>query len=153
MYYFKKSDLSKEEKKARKELFGKFSEGFRSNKPYYHDLKDNKKLLEIPVTTIPILKIPFHLSYLVYLSGVSNMLMKAYLNMAITFCKITRTQPSYLLHPLDLIGGDKIEALAFFPGMNLNSDKKVKVFKYVIKKMQKNFDLVNMSEFAKSVSE
>jgi hypothetical protein len=58
-----------------------------------------------------------------------------------------------LLHPLDLIGGDKIEALAFFPGMNLNSDKKVKVFKYVIKKMQKNFDLVNMSEFAKSVSE
>jgi hypothetical protein len=81
------------------------------------------------------------------------MLMKAYLNMAITFCKITRTQPSYLLHPLDLIGGDKIEALAFFPGMNLNSDKKVKVFKYVIKKMQKNFDLVNMSEFAKSVSE
>jgi len=153
MYYFSKSDLPPEEKKARKELFGKFSEGFRSNKPYYHDLKDNKKLLEIPVTTIPILKIPFHLSYLVYLSGVSNMLMKAYLNMAITFCKITRTQPSYLLHPLDLIGGDKIEALAFFPGMNLNSDKKVKVFKYVIKKMQKNFDLVNMSEFAKSVSE
>jgi peptidoglycan/xylan/chitin deacetylase (PgdA/CDA1 family) len=153
MYYFSKSDLPPKEKKARKELFGKFSEGFRSNKPYYHDLKDNKKLLEIPVTTIPILKIPFHLSYLVYLSGVSNMLMKAYLNMAITFCKITRTQPSYLLHPLDLIGGDKIEALAFFPGMNLNSDKKVKVFKYVIKKMQKNFDLVNMSEFAKSVSE
>jgi peptidoglycan/xylan/chitin deacetylase (PgdA/CDA1 family) len=153
MYYFSKSDLPPKEKKARKELFGKFSEGFRSNKPYYHDLKDNEKLLEIPVTTIPILKIPFHLSYLVYLSGVSNMLMKAYLNMAITFCKITRTQPSYLLHPLDLIGGDKIEALAFFPGMNLNSDKKVKVFKYVIKKMQKNFDLVNMSEFAKSVSE
>ena len=153
MYYFSKSDLSGAEKKARKELFGKFSEGFRSNKPYYHDLKDNKKLLEIPVTTMPILKVPFHLSYLVYLSGISNILMKAYLNMAILFCKITGTQPSYLLHPLDLIGGDKIEALAFFPGMKLSSDKKVKVFKYVIQKMQKNFDFVNMSEFANRVKE
>ena len=152
MYYFSKSDLPPEEKRARKELFGKFSEGFRSNKPYYHELNENKKLLEIPVTTVPLLRIPFHLSYLVYLSGISDVLMKLYLNIAIFFCKITRTQPSYLLHPLDLIGGDKIEALAFFPGMNLNSDKKVKVFKYVIKKMQKNFDLTNMSTFAKSIS-
>lgn len=151
MYYFSKSDLPPEEKKARKELFGKFSEGFRSNKPYYHELKDNKKLLEIPVTTMPIFKIPFHLSYLVYLSGISDTLMKIYLSMAITFCKMTGTRPSYLLHPLDLIGGDKIQALAFFPGMNLTSEKKVKVFKYVIKKMQKNFNLVNMSQFAKSV--
>ena len=152
MYYFSKSDLPAEEKKARKELFGKFSEGFRSNKPYYHQLKDNKKLLEIPVTTIPILKIPFHLSYLIYLSGISDILMKIYLNIAIIFCKMTSTSPSYLLHPLDLIGGDKIEALAFFPGMNLNSEKKVKVFKYVIKKMQKNYNLVNMSKFAKSIT-
>jgi hypothetical protein len=78
--------------------------------------------------------------------------MEAYLNMAISFCKLTGTQPSYLLHPLDLIGGDKIEALAFFPGMNLSSNKKVKVFKYVIQKMQKNFDLVNMSKFANQLS-
>ncbi|HXR82911.1 MAG TPA: polysaccharide deacetylase family protein [Hanamia sp.] len=153
MYYFSKSDLSGAEKKARKELFGKFSEGFRSNKPYYHHLKDNKKLLEIPVTTMPVLRIPFHLSYLVYLSSISDFLMKSYLNLAISFCKITGTQPSYLLHPLDLIGGDKIEALAFFPGMNLNSDKKVKVFKYVMQKMQKNFELMNMSEFANTVKQ
>ena len=150
MYYFSKSDLPESEKKARKELFGKFSEGFRSNKPYYHNLKGNNKLLEIPVTTVPILRIPFHLSYLVYLSGISNILMKTYLTLAIFLCKITRTTPSYLLHPLDLIGSDKIQALAFFPGMNLNSDKKVKVFKYVIKKLQKNFYLVNMSEFSKT---
>ena len=37
-YYFAKSDLSKEEKRARKELFGKFSEGFRKLKPYKWDL-------------------------------------------------------------------------------------------------------------------
>ena len=152
MYYFSKSDLPASEKKARKELFGKLSEGLRSNKPYYHELKEDQKLLEIPVTTIPLLRIPFHLSYLIYLSGVSNLLMKAYLNTAIFFCKITSTKPSYLLHPLDLIGGDKIKSLAFFPGMNLDSAKKIKVFKYVISKLQKNFELENMSGFSKSIA-
>src|SRR5664280_599251 len=79
-YYFMKSNLSKEEKKARKELFGKFSEGFRKLKPYYHDLGGGKKIAEIPVTTMPIFKFPFHLSYLLYLSNISIGLMKLYLN-------------------------------------------------------------------------
>ena len=151
-YYFWKSDLSLKEKKARKELFGKFSDGFRPNKPYKHNLKDNKTLLEIPVTTVPILRIPFHLSYLIYLDGISSFLMKSYLSLAIFLCKITSTKPSYLLHPLDLIGGDKIQALAFFPGMNIDSSKKIKAFKYVIKKLQKHFELVSMSEFSKNIS-
>ena len=55
-YYFAKSDLSKEEKRARKELFGKFSEGFRKLKPYKWDLGEGKTLMEIPVTTMPIFK-------------------------------------------------------------------------------------------------
>ena len=40
-YYFWKSGLSKEEKRARKELFGKFSEGFRKSKPYFWKLRPN----------------------------------------------------------------------------------------------------------------
>ncbi len=151
MYYFWKSDLSKEEKKGRKELFGKFKDGLRSNKPYYHHLKDDKKLLEIPVTTTPVFRIPFHLSYLIYLDGISPFLMKAYLKSAIFLCKLTSTRPSYLLHPLDLIGGDKIEALAFFPGMNLKTERKVRVFKYVIRTLQKHFELTNMSEFSNNI--
>jgi peptidoglycan-N-acetylglucosamine deacetylase len=151
MYYFWKSDLSKEEKKGRKELFGKFKDGLRRNKPYYHHLKNDDRLLEIPVTTTPVFRIPFHLSYLIYLDGISTFLMKTYLQSAIFLCKITGTKPSYLLHPLDLIGGDKIQALAFFPGMNLDTDRKVRVFKYVIKTLQKHFVLTNMSEFSKSI--
>jgi len=145
-YYFWKSDLPKEEKKARKELFGKFSDGLRPNKPYYHTLSNNQKLLEIPVSAIPILRIPFHLSYLIYLSGISKFLMIFYLQIAIFLCKITNTKPSYLLHPLDLIGGDKIQSLAFFPGMNLSSDHKIKTFKYVIKTFQKHFNMLPISK-------
>ena len=96
MYYFKKSDLSKEEKKARKELFGKFSEGFRDLKPYKWDLGDGKTITEIPVTTMPVFKLPFHLSYLIYLGNISMPLMKLYLNSAIRMCKITNTPVSFL---------------------------------------------------------
>ena len=147
MYYFKKSDLSKEEKKARKELFGKFSEGFRKLKPYYWDLGENKRIVEIPVTTMPVFKLPFHLSYLIYLSNISMGLMNVYLSFALLMCKLTKTPVSFLLHPLDVIGGDQIEQLSFFPGMNVSSDKKAKVFKAVMRRLGKSFALSNMSDY------
>ncbi|MEO8416361.1 MAG: polysaccharide deacetylase family protein [Ginsengibacter sp.] len=146
MYYFKKSDLSKEEKKARKELFGKFSEGFRALKPYKWDLGEGKSITEIPVTTMPVFKFPFHLSYLIFIGNISMGMMKFYLHTAIRMCKITNTPISFLLHPLDLIGGDQIKELAFFPGMNVTSSKKVEIFKNVIQTLSRHYDMVNMSK-------
>ena len=147
MYYFSKSRLSKEEKRARKELFGKFSEGFRKLKPYYFHLGGDRKIMEIPVTTMPVFKFPFHLSYLIYLSNISMGLMKFYLNVAIFLCKLTRTPISFLLHPLDIIGGDQIKQLAFFPGMDIDSKRKVMVFREVILKLKMKYKLVKMSEY------
>jgi hypothetical protein len=147
MYYFKKSDLSKEEKKARKELFGKFSEGFRKLKPYKWDLGEGKSIVEIPVTTMPIFKLPFHLSYLIFLGNISMPLMAFYLSTATRMCKITNTPISFLLHPLDLIGGDQVTQLAFFPGLDVRSNKKVEVFKNVIYTLSSHFELVNMSKY------
>ncbi len=149
-YYFMKSDLSKEEKKARKELFGKFSEGFRKLKPYYHDLGDGKKLAELPVTTMPVFKIPFHLSYLIYISNISTGLMKIYLKTALLMCRITGTPVSFLLHPLDIIGGDKLTQLAFFPGMNIKTKDKVKVFKTVLKVLSSHREIVSLPELVKN---
>ena len=151
MYYFKTSKLTKAEKKDRKEIFGKFSDGFRPIKPYYWTLQNKLKLLEIPVTTMPVFRVPFHLSYLIYLSNFSIHLMNSYLGLAIFLCKITSTQPSFLLHPLDLIGGDQIKSLAFFPGMKVSSDRKIFIFKKVIRRLQKHFNLVNMNDHVEYV--
>lgn len=150
-YYFRTSNLTKEEKEARKEIFGKFSDGFRRLKPYYWKLGSGKRLLEIPVTTMPVFRIPFHLSYLLYLSNISNHLMMLYLKCAIYLCKLTKTPPSFLLHPLDLIGGDQISSLAFFPGMNISSDRKIFIFKKVIKVLKRHFKLVTMHEHSNSI--
>ncbi len=152
LYYFSTSNLSKEEKEDRKEIFGKFSDGFRKLKPYYWKIKKDRKLLELPVTTMPVFRIPFHLSYLLYLSNISIHLAMLYLNIAIFLCKITRTEPSFLLHPLDIIGGDQIKSLAFFPGMNISSDRKVFIFKKVMKKLGKHYNLVDMKTHVDAIA-
>ena len=147
-YYFWNSKLTKEERESRKELFGSFKEGFYSIKPFFWKLRNSQKIMEIPVTTIPLFKIPFHLSYILYISSYSTLLMKLYLSSAIFMFKITNSQPSYLLHPLDLISGDKIPQLAFFPGMNIPTNKKIDVFKYVLLKLKQNFEILPMLSFA-----
>ena len=149
-YYFRKSDLTDEEKEKRKNLYGSFSAGFRPVKPYFLQISDENKILEIPVTTIPVFKTPFHLSYLIYLRRFSPILMLFYLNLAIQMCKLTGIGPSFLLHPLDLIGGDKVQELSFFPGMDVRTSKKMEIFNRVLRYLQKYYDLISLNTFAES---
>jgi hypothetical protein len=152
-YYFWTANLSKEEREQRKELFGKFSDGLRPVKPYYWQLGNGKRLLEIPVTTTPIVKTPFHFSYLVYLARFSEALMSAYLRTALTACKLTGTEPSFLLHPLDVIGGDQAPELKFFPGMDVPSAKKTALLEKVLKVLGDSFELVPMGVHAARIKE
>jgi hypothetical protein len=153
VYYFWKSNLNEREKTQRKDLYGSFRDGFRPGNPYLWKLNSGRHFLEIPVTTIPILKLPFHLSYLQYLSRFSDGLMLFYLNIAIRLCRMTRISPSFLLHPLDLIGGDQVPELAFFPGMDMNGDKKKKIFYRVMNTLMSNFRFVKLSSYAHAVLE
>lgn len=97
---------------------------------------------------MPLFKTPFHLSYLIYLNNISPVLMKLYLGLALFLCRITRTPVSFLLHPLDIIGGDQITQLAFFPGMTVSSDEKVKVFKYVISRLMRYFKIISLKNLS-----
>jgi len=123
-YFFANSELSKEEKERRKALFGSFSDAFRPVKPYQWNLGESQ-LLELPVTTMPLFKTPIHFSYLVYLASYSRSLAMIYCRMAINMCKITKTEPSLLLHPLDFMGMEDGSDLAFFPAMNMPVGKKL----------------------------
>ncbi len=152
-YYFWTAKLSKEEREQRKELFGKFSDGLRPVKPYYWQLNNGRQLLEIPVTTTPVVKTPFHFSYLVYLAKFSEPLMAAYLRTAVTACRMTGTEPSFLLHPLDVIGGDQVPELKFFPGMDVSSARKTALLERVLRTLGKSFDLVPMSVHARRIKE
>ena len=71
-YYFMTAKLNKEQTEQRKVLFGTWRDGLRPIKPYLWRVGD-RKLVEIPVTTMPGFKIPIHFSYIIYLAGFSRM--------------------------------------------------------------------------------
>jgi hypothetical protein len=150
-YYFWKSDLTTEERERRQKLFGGFKEGMKPVKPYYWQVNSDARLLEIPITTIPIIKTPFHLSYLLYIGRFSLHLMSMYFETALALCRMTHVEPSFLLHPLDLLSGEQIPELAFFPGMDLNSERKAELFTKVIIMLSNHYNLVNMSTHADSI--
>ncbi len=151
MYYFRRSSIGGGEMDKRKHLFGGFREGRRPLKPYLWRLAAGRTLLEIPVTTVPLLRTPFHLSYLLWLSRFSQLLMRLYLDSALRLCRATGIEPSFLLHPLDLLGAEQVPALAFFPGMDLSASHKLAVFRRVLLEIGRRFTLVNMSDHARAL--
>lgn len=151
-YMFKTSKLTKEQKEKRKELFGTLNDALRPVKPYKWQL-DSSTLTEIPVTTMPIFKIPIHLSYVLYLSNYSKALAIFYFRVALFMCKLTGTAPSILLHPLDFIGADDAKELAFFPGMSMPVEDKLSVVDKVLKMLAKSYQVVTMKEHADSISQ
>ena len=150
-YYFSKSNIVGEKKNQREDLFGGLKNGLKPSKAHQWHLPSGARLLEIPVTTLPFIKTPFHLSYLLYLARFSLALMSLYLNTALVLCKMTGTEPSFLLHPLDFLGGDQVPELTFFPGMDLSRERKIQLFDTVMRTLCENFDLVNMSTHANSL--
>ncbi len=149
-YFFKSPEMSAEEKEKRKKLFGKFSDGFQSLKPYKWQIGE-KSLVEIPVTTLPLFKTPIHASYVIYLSTFSKTLAKMYWKTAVEMCKMSGTQLSLLLHPLDFLSGDDAPELKFFPAMNLPIEKKLEFVSEILETFTGKFEVVNMQKHAESV--
>ena len=146
-YFFASTDLSAEEKEKRKQLFGKFSDGFQPLKPYFRRIGE-RSLVEIPVTTMPLIKTPIHASYVIYLSTFSKVLAKTYWATALEMCRATGTQLSLLLHPLDFLSAEDAPELKFFPGMNLPLEKKLEFVSEILGTLGNKFEIVNMREHA-----
>lgn len=146
-YYFMTSKLDAQKKEEREQLFGSWKDGFGTLKPHMRQIDDDQ-ILEIPVTTMPIFKVPFHLSYLLYLRSFSAVLARTYLRTALTLCRLTGTQPSFLLHPLDFLGCDDGVGLDFFPAMNLKAGQKLELINDVLDIFSRHYRFVPMSEHA-----
>ena len=146
MYYFMTSNLSPEEKNQRKKLFGGFREGLRPLRPYRWQMKE--PLVEIPVTTLPCFRLPFHLSYILYLSTFSIKAGVSYFRTALAMCRTLNLVPSVLLHPLDFLSMDDCPELRFFPGMRLPLETKLKVVGDCLRVLADHHKIVTMSEHA-----
>jgi hypothetical protein len=151
-YYFARSRFAAAERAERSRLFGGLRDGLRPSGPYRWVLPSGRRLTEVPVTTIPGLKTPFHLSYLLYLSRFSESLMDLYLDLALAACRTAGFGPSFLLHPLDFLGPEDAPGLAFFPGMDLDRKAKIRCAGRVLDRLAERFEIVPLGEYVRGLA-
>lgn len=149
-YYFRSAKLTAEQRAERSMLFGGAKEGLRPLKPYEWQVGDDR-LLEIPVTTMPLARVPMHVSYVLYLAGPSPALARQYFANALRMCRLRGVEPSILLHPLDFLGADDVDSLSFFPGMAMKGSAKRAVVAACLDELAKQFDVVPMERHALAI--
>jgi hypothetical protein len=140
MYYFATASFSLEEKRRRRALGGTLRDGLRPNRPYYWHV-DGKQLCEIPVTTLPVLKMPMHMSYLFGLRRFSSRLALRYVDLGLRLCRLTHVEPSMVLHPTDFLGSEDRQGLSFIPGMGLPRALKLAFVGEVLDKFRRAFSV------------
>ena len=151
-YYFRTAKLTAAQREERSTLFGGAREGLRPLKPYRWQVGDDR-LLEIPVTTMPLTRVPMHVSYVLYLAGPSPALARRYFANALRLCRLRGVEPSILLHPLDFLGADDVDSLGFFPGMAMKGSAKRAVVAACLDELCRQFDVVPMEKHAHTITQ
>lgn len=134
-WFFMTSKLPREEKAKRAGLYGNWRDSLGPLRPY----EIEPGLVELPVTTTPILRTPLHLSYLLFLATVSAPLARLYWRTALTLCRATGTAPSLLLHPTDFLDASDAPAMAFFPAMKLPAARKIALVRHTLVTLQQHW--------------
>lgn len=131
---------------ARNELFGGFSRVWAPNKPYRWRTGSSAGLVELPVTTMPLLRVPIHGAYLLRLHQISPRLARGYFATAVRLCRMYGVGPSLLLHPTDVLGGSEAPGMEFFPGMAVPPGQKIALLGWVLSALRRHFDVVGTGE-------
>jgi peptidoglycan-N-acetylglucosamine deacetylase len=150
-FYFRSSRLDAKQREERSDLFGSAAEGLRPLAPYRWDVGADG-IVEIPVTTVPGFRVPFHVSYLLYLAGRSPAAARSYFRTGLLMCRAARVAPSILLHPLDLLGGDDVSSLSFFPGMAMSGKVKRELVSGFLALFAERYEICTVGEHAASVA-
>jgi len=146
-YYFMTTGASTEARVERSTLFGHFREGFLPLNPFYWQAR-NGRLLELPVTTLPVMRLPFHFSYLQFVAGHAPAAARQYLRMALYLCRRAHVTPSLLLHSLDFLGVDDLPGFSFFPGMNRTSGEKMAFVEWALGDIARRYDILTLGQFS-----
>jgi peptidoglycan-N-acetylglucosamine deacetylase len=147
-FYMRGTELDATEREERAALFGPFSEGRRPLVPYRW--RSEPELVEVPVTTMPILRTPIHMSYLVALAEHSPRVARGYLAAALRLCRATGVAPSMLLHSHDVVGGDDVPEMRFFPGFRMTGHAKRRFVASCLDRIREDFQVSTLHEFVRS---
>jgi peptidoglycan/xylan/chitin deacetylase (PgdA/CDA1 family) len=146
--YFRQARLDAGQRAEREHLYGTWSDGMRPLRPYRWTV-DDRDLLEMPISTLPGLRVPIHVSYLLTLSTASESLARGYFAAALRTCRLAGVEPSVLLHPLDVLSGDEVPDLRFFPGMGIPTDVKLRRVASYLDLLTRSFRVVPVGDHAR----
>jgi hypothetical protein len=151
-YYFTTAKFNAEQRHQRAMLGGTLRDGLRPIKPYRWQM-ETTTVIEIPVTTMPLLRTPIHVTYLFGLACLSREVAHSYFKAALKLCRLTGTAPSLLLHPTDFLGCDDVSELSFIPGMSLPSEEKLQFVSLVLRRLSDQFTILRIQQHASRLSQ
>ena len=102
---------------------------------------------------MPLLRLPIHTTYLMFLAQQSEALAKLYWNTAVTLCRVRGVAPSLLLHPTDFLDVQDVPEMSFFPGMKVPAAKKIALLEHTIRSLQQHWQAGTMNQHAESFSQ
>lgn len=149
-YYFSTGKFSRKEKEQRNILCGSLFDCLRPISPYRWDVENN--LLELPITTFPLLRTPIHPSYLYALFVVSKEMALRYLSAALSLVKALRIRPVIILHPPDFLGAEDTGDLMYFPAMNKSWKEKKDFMECIMDILQSSCECVPLHSIAEDIS-
>ena len=151
-FYLRRTSLTPREPAPRAALFGSLREGTRPLKPYRWRL-NGAGVIELPVTTMPVLRTPIHMSYLVYLGERSTAIARGYLAAALKACRTTGVAPSLLLHAHDFIGSDEVPAMSFFPGFRRSGAAKRRLVADCVDLLRRDFEVLPLARYVEGLAD
>ena len=127
-------------------LYGSARDARRPLTPYRWQL-EGREIVEVPVTTLPFLRLPFHGTYLHFLGDRSVTAANGYFSSALSLCRLRGVPPSFLLHATDFIGSDDVPELAFLPGMKRPGAAKAAFMASILRKYSRSFEVQPIGSF------
>jgi hypothetical protein len=132
--------------------FGRWTEALRPLAPHSLALAGGKRILEIPVTTHPVLRLPLHMTYLLSLGAISTEGMLRYLENALALCRRRKIGFCFLLHAPDLLDSTDLPGLEFLPHRGLSLHRKLDLINRVLEAVAACFRLMPLEAYAREVS-
>ncbi len=144
-FYFQLvNKLPARERGRRKLLYGGFSNATLPLNPF----QVRAGLMEVPVTTMPVLRLPMHLSYLLFIAKFSEALARLYWNIGVQLCRFRGVAPSLLLHPTDFLDLEDVPEMSAFPAMSIPAKRKIALVDYTLESLKKHWAPGTISDHA-----
>jgi hypothetical protein len=125
---------------------GSLKDAWQPLRPYLWTLGQDE-LVEVPVTTLPLLRVPFHGTYRHHLADRSPRLASAYFRTALGLCQRRGVPPSFLLHLTDVLGCDDCPGLDYLPGMRRSGAEKAAFLAELLAIYRARFRVIPLGEY------